>query len=62
MTYFLFKSTSMVTFIKNFTDLFIATKNTLYFGITAGEVFIGFTVEDDESKIAVGPILGAVCG
>ena len=45
-------------------DLFIATKSTLYFCVIIGGWFVGFLdwTEDDESRLAVGPMLGAVCG
>ena len=32
------------------------------FFLITGKWFIGFTVEDDEGKVAERPILGAVCG
>ena len=53
---------SIYIFFKVFTDLFIATKGTYQFCVFTEERYIGLTVEDDVSKIAEGPILGAVCG
>ena len=53
----------MIKSIKTFTDLVIATKDTVEICVTAGEELIGFTLrtEDDESKFSTPPILGAVC-
>ena len=45
-----------------FVHLFIATKGTYQFCVFTEERYIGLTDEDDVSKIAEGPILGAVCG
>ena len=47
-----------------FTDLFIATKGTVYFCVFTRGKCVGFAVEteDDDGKLEEGPILGAVVG
>ena len=45
-----------------FTDLFIATQGLVYFFVNIGGSPFVFTREDDESEVAEGPTLCALCG